>query len=286
MIDAIVVTHNSAATIDACLASLREQDADVLITVVDAGSSDATVRLAADAGARVLERENRGFGASCNAGAALAQTETLLFVNPDAVLGTGCVRRLVTTIDAAEEAGERAIVCPAFDHVDPARDPGFRLALLSSELHLNRMMRPACESARCFPGLLHPQRFSGAAFALRRRDFRALGGFDERIFLYFEDTDLSIRASRSGMTLLVDPGATAAHLRGHSTSKREDLPEIQVRSSLWVLRKHRGLPGVLVGVVDVVAFTVGAILLDLLRGRVVRARQRARRLRGMRGLGR
>jgi GT2 family glycosyltransferase len=52
---------------------------------------------------------------------------------------------------------------------------------------------------------------SGAAFAIRRGLFAELGGFDERFFMYVEDTDLSLRARLAGYRCLYVPGAVVAH---------------------------------------------------------------------------
>ena len=52
---------------------------------------------------------------------------------------------------------------------------------------------------------------SGAAFAIRRAVFEALGGFDEEFFLYVEDTDLSLRARLAGWRCLFAPGSVVYH---------------------------------------------------------------------------
>jgi GT2 family glycosyltransferase len=59
---------------------------------------------------------------------------------------------------------------------------------------------------------LHPvPAVSGAAFAVRRRDFQTLGGFDEQFFLYLEDTDLSLRAVLRGGSCWCAGDAVAMH---------------------------------------------------------------------------
>ena len=57
---------------------------------------------------------------------------------------------------------------------------------------------------------------SGACFAMRRRDFDALGGFDEGYFLHVEDIDLCWRARRAGGQVLFQPKAQVVHL-GHTS---------------------------------------------------------------------
>ena len=57
---------------------------------------------------------------------------------------------------------------------------------------------------------------SGACFALRRKDFESLGGFDEGYFLHVEDIDLCWRARQAGGEVLFQPKAEVVHL-GHTS---------------------------------------------------------------------
>src|ERR687886_700388 len=78
-IGAVVVTHNSAGTIDACLDSAVAQcDA---VVVVDTDSSDGTADLVQNRGITCVRVANRGFGAACNRGVDALDTELVLFLN-------------------------------------------------------------------------------------------------------------------------------------------------------------------------------------------------------------
>jgi len=76
---------------------------------------------------------------------------------------------------------------------------------------------------------------SGACFAVRPALFHRLGGFDERLFLYFEDTDLSLRARLAGYSCLAAPGAVVLHDHrpGFSPAKLRRLE----RNRCWTLLK-------------------------------------------------
>src|SRR5665811_2423277 len=87
-IDVIVVTYNSAAEIEACLACVRgSTDVDRLI-VVDNASSDGSAGAARRAGADlVLENDrNVGFATAVNRGLEACAAEYVLLLNPDAEL--------------------------------------------------------------------------------------------------------------------------------------------------------------------------------------------------------
>jgi GT2 family glycosyltransferase len=56
----------------------------------------------------------------------------------------------------------------------------------------------------------------GAAFVVSTEEFHALGGFDERFFMYYEDTDLSERYRRAGYRLQASSALVARHHQGTS----------------------------------------------------------------------
>jgi GT2 family glycosyltransferase len=58
---------------------------------------------------------------------------------------------------------------------------------------------------------------TGAFMMVRADVFRGLGGFDERFFMYWEDSDLCLRALRAGWTTICEPGAEVLHLTGRSS---------------------------------------------------------------------
>ncbi len=102
----IIPALNEEAEIAGCVAAVRALDPDVEVIVADGGSSDRTVDLAAGAGAMVV-RGPRGRGPQCNAGAARASGETLVFLHADTALPAdafGILRTLLAdpTIEVAK----------------------------------------------------------------------------------------------------------------------------------------------------------------------------------------
>ncbi|NNJ08832.1 glycosyltransferase family 2 protein [Chloroflexales bacterium ZM16-3] len=78
----IIPALNEEAGIAGCVAAVRDFDPDVEVIVADGGSVDRTAELAAAAGA-VVVRGPRGRGPQCNAGAARATGEVLIFLHAD-----------------------------------------------------------------------------------------------------------------------------------------------------------------------------------------------------------
>jgi GT2 family glycosyltransferase len=108
-VSAIVVTHNAAGWIERCLQSLAGTGAEVI--VVDNASTDGTPGVVHEKfrDVRVIDEENRGFGAGNNAGMRAASGRYFLLLNPDAWLTEGALDKLVAFTDEHPEA---AVVGP------------------------------------------------------------------------------------------------------------------------------------------------------------------------------
>src|ERR1700694_2047383 len=109
MVSAIVTTRNSAATLEACLSSIRKQThPEVELIVVDNGSTDATVEIAsryADSVVQVGPERS----AQRNHGARLATGAQLLFIDSDMELAPDVVADCLATL---ESTGMPAVIIP------------------------------------------------------------------------------------------------------------------------------------------------------------------------------
>jgi hypothetical protein len=209
------VTFNSAAVV---AAALRSAPAQARCIVVDNASADDTIAAARavrpDAEIVELPR-NVGFGAANNAALARCETPFLLMLNPDATLGEGTVAAFLAAAAAHPEIG---------------------LFGLGPET-------PGPET----PGPVTPAAtLSGACLFARVDAMRAVSGFDEAIFLYFDDDDLCLRMRAAGFGVAAVPGARIDHVSGRSTHARAD--SALERAWLWggacayFAGKHRDAP--------------------------------------------
>jgi GT2 family glycosyltransferase len=73
----------------------------------------------------------------------------------------------------------------------------------------------------------------GAAPVFRRDVFDALGGYEERFFLYYEDVDLAFRAVLAGYHALLVPSARVTHRLGATTRSRARVRFYVARNSMW-----------------------------------------------------
>jgi GT2 family glycosyltransferase len=78
---------------------------------------------------------------------------------------------------------------------------------------------------------------SGAFMLCRTDALRAVGGFDERYFLHFEDLDLSLRLHKQGR-VLSDPRVTIIHHGGHAAKKGAAHLKLFLRSAVRFFNTH------------------------------------------------
>ncbi|MFG1433484.1 glycosyltransferase family 2 protein [Xanthobacter sediminis] len=203
----VFVTYNSGAVIARAVGSVPD---DCAVVIVDNASPEGTPwRESLPRPVDFLPMgRNAGFGTACNAGARRAATPYVMFLNPDAVLAPGAVD---TLLDAAGAYGDKSIFMPAIvgDEGKLMRKEG---TIFEKVPRKDRLKAAEIAGDYC-TRFIH-----GAAFMVSRQAFLDLGGFDEAIFLYHEDDDLSLRALAGGMPIVVVTGAKAVHAGGRSSS--------------------------------------------------------------------
>lgn len=233
-VTAIVVAFDSAQALPECLGALQADGIPTI--VVDNASTDDSTAIAERAGARVIRNgRNEGYGRANNAGARAAESEFVLVVNPDVIVESGSVAAL---LDAARRYPDAGFFAPRI--VEPSGRVFFQpRSLLASYLTnpTGKLVLPEGEACAPF--------FSGACFLIRRDLFLKLGGFDENIFLFYEDDDLCRRVADSGSALIYVPQAIVRHGRGRSSTPKPGLifksRWHQAWSRAYVSRKY-GLP--------------------------------------------
>lgn len=233
----VVVSHESASTLEECLRRLRAARDVAEIRVIDNDSQDGTLDIiqrhaAMDLRLRFVGNpDNPGFAVGCNQGAKESAAPWLAFVNPDLLVAADTLQRLrehaeaiqgetLLGVDLVDEAGVR-------DEAARRRDPDFG-AMLSSPSAASRLGVQAEDSM----GLQPVQALSGALMLMPRTLFDRLGGFDEGYRLHAEDLDLCRRARAAGAVVAVANDIRVVHLRGVSSRARPVFVE-------W--HKHRGL---------------------------------------------
>jgi N-acetylglucosaminyl-diphospho-decaprenol L-rhamnosyltransferase len=208
-VTAIVVTHDSAHVLPACLDALARERVPAI--VVDNASEDGSAELAEAHGARVIRKaRNEGYGRASNIGVEAAESELVLILNPDLVLDRGAAAALLAASARFADAG---MLAPRI--VEPDGRVFFQAQSVLSPYLTNSAGKPCQPEGDCCAPLL-----SGACLMIRRDLFLGLGGFDPNIFLFYEDDDLCRRVADSGRALVHVHGAVARHARGGSSAPK------------------------------------------------------------------
>jgi N-acetylglucosaminyl-diphospho-decaprenol L-rhamnosyltransferase len=234
----VVVAHDSGEWLLRCAEAVLAQSAPVELIVVDNASRDGSPeRLPHDPRLRLIRNaDNRGFGAACNQGAATAQGDALLFLNPDCMLPPDAVARL-----RARLASDPALAILGARLVNPDGSPqaAARRRTPTPARALRRALGwrgEAVELPRAgtaeSDGIEYVEAISGALMLLAHARFAALGGFDEGYVLHCEDLDLCRRALIAGGRIGVAGDVEVLHHKGTSSRARP----------VWVeWQKHRGM---------------------------------------------
>jgi glycosyltransferase involved in cell wall biosynthesis len=164
MISFIIPAYNEELELSSTIASIRVAAFGVTqpyeIIVVDDGSTDATAELAAQAGARVISINRRQIAAGRNAGARAAQGNYLFFVDADTHINPKHIYEAIAALKAGYAGGSARVIT---DGTTPMWGRIFVRAFCTVYFALNLG--------------------AGAFLFTTRRNFDAIGGFDEQYFI-------------------------------------------------------------------------------------------------------
>lgn len=275
---AVVVNHNAGGLLERCCRSLLDEGAGEVV-VVDNGSTDGSADDLEALGLPVVvvRAPNLGYAAGANTGIARTSAPVVAVLNPDARVEPGAGSALVARF--AEE--DVAAVGPRIVNVDGSTYPSARLVpsvidavghgLVSLVWRGNPFSRRYWEADRDPAAPRDVDWVSGAAVWLRRRALDAVGGWDERYFMYVEDVDLCWRLREAGWRVVYEPAGVVEHVQGSATDRRPDRMVVEHHRSLlrFAARRWRGVRKV--ALVPAAAFLALRALLVMARRRIVRA---------------
>jgi GT2 family glycosyltransferase len=198
---------------------------------------------------------NRGFGSAMNAGIKLASGKYILIFNPDIVVGVGSLEALFAYMEANPAVG---IVGPRLNNPDgslqhscyryhelliPAyrRTPLGRLPFAKRAINNFLMVDANHDATQEVDWLM------GSALFTRRTALDQAGPFDDRFFMYFEDTDLCRRFWQAGFKVIYHPAVSMVHYHRRASSDGSLLRQLlapltreHIKSALRYFLKYRG----------------------------------------------
>ena len=258
--DVIVVTHNHAATLSACLAAVAALDpAPIDVVVVDNASSDGSADLAAECGGAdqrlIRETANTGFAAAVNRGLRQTGSPWVLSLNPDCAPRADFVTRLLGAARANAELDEIGSITGRLVRASGASlEPSGTLdaagmIVTASGRHFDRGAGEPDDDRYRDPAWVFGG--TGAATLFRRAALDDVAYPDgqvlaESFFAYREDAELAWRLQWRGWRCLYTPDAVAVHGRGFRPEMGRRGHELVNRLSVrnrFLLRIHCADPG-------------------------------------------
>jgi N-acetylglucosaminyl-diphospho-decaprenol L-rhamnosyltransferase len=244
----IIVSHNGKRWLDAALSSLFERagGVDLDVVVVDNGADgSAEYAEARFPGVRTIGCENHGFGHANNRALETADARYVLLLNPDTEFLSGSLSDLIAALDRRPEVGLAGVrqvdsegsLAPSIRRFPSAKNmiaeafgvervPGVRRVLGEREM-----------DPRCYDRETPCDWTSGSFMMVRFAAIESSGGFDERFFLFSEETDLCWRLKQAGWEIMHMPCVTIRHDEGERWSSSQ-LEAQAAYARMQFARKH------------------------------------------------
>jgi len=208
-VSAIIVNWNGKDETADCIQSLLNQDySNLEIIVSDNGSTDGSVdflRERFSSSVLLLENgRNLGFGTAVNRGLEAAKGDYLIFLNNDLILEPDSIGEMVQLLLSNDEIGAAVPKILYYEKRDTLNSFGVLI-------HYTGIACPNKIDQIDDPNLELTETACGGIFMFPRKVYATIGGFDEDLFLYHEDHDLSWRIRLAGWKIMVTPKAVLYH---------------------------------------------------------------------------
>jgi N-acetylglucosaminyl-diphospho-decaprenol L-rhamnosyltransferase len=222
-----MVTHDSEPDLRRFLPGqlAAAESVEAPVVAIDNASIDGTVELlreSAIAHPHLIVHEmgrNAGYAAAVNAAFARVPGRDLMLINPDVELGRG--EPILALARVLERESAIGVVAPRLVGDDGDVQPNARrFPTLAAMVGSTGAARFAPFLHRSYERFTAPSRSEvahtvdwviGAAMLIRRAAFEEVGGWDERFFLYIEDTDFCRRCARAGWEVAYLPSVSLPH---------------------------------------------------------------------------
>ena len=227
-VSVVIVNYRVYDELDACLASLGGAPGIEVIVVDHESTPGQAGRLRArhPRVTFVMSDANPGFAAGVNAGARLASGRHFLLLNPDTRIQPDAIPSMRDYLDRHPEigvVGPRIVDSDGTIQQSARAFPRLLTGLAGRTSPLTRVWpgnpwsrsQLLARAASSEPVVV--DWVAGSCLMARSEAFRAVGGFDESFFLYWEDADFCKRLAEAGWPTAYLPAAAVMHLVGRSS---------------------------------------------------------------------
>jgi N-acetylglucosaminyl-diphospho-decaprenol L-rhamnosyltransferase len=248
-VSVIVVSYNTRDILSKCLQELLDKsgEEDMEVFVVDNNSSDNSADMVAKHFPQVqliANSENLGFAAANNQAWQRSTGDFILLLNPDAYIKKNAVniaRRFLESHPECGLCGGRLVNLDG--ELDPSarRFPNAWYKLFTITGISAKFARSNIFNSYNFGGFSHDQPIEvdwvpGTFTMYRRKMLEETGLFDERFYIYYEETDLCLNAKRNGWKVYFTPDAEVLHIGGACSKTRTDKDYDPAASQVLIFR--------------------------------------------------
>lgn len=249
-ISVIIINYNTASYTLECVQSVISQTDSKIsydIIVVDNNSKldDYKILLQNFPKAENISLHrsviNTGFGGGNMFGVQFSNAKYLLFLNNDAFLQNDCLSILCHYMEANSKVGvstaqnynEHGEHVASFDH-----DKGIRKLILGRGFLEKNFSNTYPKRKKEYTEPVKVNYVNGAFMFFRADVFATVGGFDNNIFLYFEEMDICYRMRNLGFDSMLVPSAKITHHQGVSTGTSKIISKEGLLSYFYVIKKN------------------------------------------------
>lgn len=241
-ISIIVVTFNSFPALEQSLISLKKALSQLKseLIIVDNNSTDNSIEIARQLmpDCKVItNNKNVGFSRACNQGAKIAKGEFILFYNPDLSIDSEALKFLLEAYEQSSKPGALAGRMRFPDGEFQAtcrRFPSVSNIFFSRGSVLSFFGKGnTTYTLPDYDNVTEVEAVAGTFLMIKKELFEKIGCFDERFFMYMEDTDLCLRLNQAGCLNYFVPQSGGVHLWGKGSSGGRILRSYYHHLSVW-----------------------------------------------------
>lgn len=249
-----IINYNTKRDLEEAINSIwkNSPSCDYQIVVVDNNSKDGSKKflkhIENDKIKCILNDKNIGFGAACNQVFRIQNTPYVLFMNSDVKVSKNTIDRMVDFLKKKRKAGVvtgKLLFSDGTIQLSCRKFPTIIRALFGRESLLrkffpnNPISKEYLTANLDYNKIQFPDWVRGAVMLFRSEVFKKVGGFDEKFFLYLEDTDICLRLRKKGYEVVYFPDAVFYHKLGSSAKKEKIRTKIIHNISMfYYLRKN------------------------------------------------
>ncbi len=218
----VTVAFNSAKILPALLDEISTLEHDIII--INNSSEDNLVEIASRySSVKIIENQNTGYGRGANIGFSHTHSKYVALINPDVRLEPNIFQKLIDVMESNEEI---AVIAPrSYEYKNSKK-------LYQKSLSFDNN------------GLCFIDTVSGAFMLIRKDAFDSIVGFDNNIFLFFEENDLCRRLSKQGYKIAIHEHSEYEHEEGNSSGINATIRKIRAWHFAWsgcyFTEKHNG----------------------------------------------